>query len=104
MDASPQESVEQHDMQHVVQSVAAGKADETFPGGCPTEREIACQEEVAYKTHHISSGIGDVDIYPPLQQIVDAVVYGSRQCTDYAETQKLYQPLVMAETFCDLFD
>ncbi len=103
MHSRPKEQVEQHNVQPIVQSVAAGKAHKPSPRGHSLEREIAGQEEIAHKAQHIARRVGKVDIYPPLQQEVNAIVHPCRQRTDEAETHKLHQAIILAKPVYLLF-
>ena len=99
MHAQPQEEVEEHDVEAVVQSVTASKAEETTPRRTAAKREIAGQEEIAHKTKHIASSVSHVQRYPALQEEVDAVMHSGRKRADDAETHKLHEAFIPPEAF-----
>ena len=73
---NPQEEVEQHDVQTVVEQVGTTKAKAVLRGGLFLEREVGRQPVVHQETEPIADGIGYVHIDPVLQDPVDDVVDG----------------------------
>ena len=85
----PQEKVEKHDVEQVVEAVAAGKAEEFPPGRTGAEGKVVGEIEVSHETDDISGCIGYVEVNPQLQQEVDGIMGGSREGADYAKAYEL---------------
>ena len=99
MYAQPQEDVEEHDVEAVVQPMTARKAKEAPPRRTAAEREVAGQEEIAHKAEHIARCVGYVQWYPALQKEVNAVVHSGRKRADDAEAHKLHEAFIPPEAF-----
>lgn len=94
MYSHPEEEVEEHDVEQVVEAMAAGKSEELAPGGAGAEGEVVGEVEVPHETDDVSGCIGYVEVDPQLQHEVDGIMGGSCEGTYYAETDELKEPLI----------
>ena len=94
MYSHPQEEVEEHDVEQVVEAMTSGESEEFPPGGACVEGEVVGEVEVPHETDDVSGCIGYVEVDPQLQQEVDDIMGGSRKGTDYAKAYELKEPLI----------
>ena len=75
-EAQPEEEVQQHDVQAIVEQVGTTEADTVLGRSLLLESPVGTEPVVYNKTEHIADGIGHVHIDPVLQHPVDGIMNG----------------------------
>lgn len=94
-EAQPEEKVEQHDVEQVVDQVGTAKTDAILGGGLLVEREARREVVVDQEAQDVTHGVGHVDIDPVLQHPVDDVVDGGSRGADNAEADEFAKGLFL---------
>ena len=86
-------------MQHVVDHVREHETRPAFYVGAGAEREVRREEKVHAQRNQIACGIGDVDIYEPEEQVVNAVMHCGGDDSDNREAHKRHRQQIVYKLF-----
>ena len=85
-ETEPQEEVEEHDMQEIVEEMRTAEADAVLRRGLLLEGEVGREVVVHQETEHVADGVGHVDVDPVLQDPVDGIMDGGCRGAHDAES------------------
>ena len=84
-------------MQAKVDGMTTCEPKEPLDGGLCPKSKGASQEEINNETDQIAYDIGDIGYCPEKQQVVNAIVQGRGETTNYAKTEELSELITMKE-------
>jgi hypothetical protein len=85
----PQNYIEQHNVEQIVDSVAPGKSSELAPLYPGTERENAGEPKVHEKTQEIGYRVGHIHLHlTPKKQAIESIMKSGGHRSNYTKANK----------------